>query len=69
MRLLDASFADMSDILFVNPMRYSSLVGTAAAEWCLLISTAYFWDLVHDKIASIWVRHYPACNNQVSCAY
>ena len=31
----------MGDILFVNPMRYSSFVGAAADEWCLIISTAY----------------------------
>ena len=69
MKLLYASLADMCDILVVNPMRYFSLVGAAAAEWCLIISTVHFWDFVHDQIASVWVRHYPACNNQVSCAY
>ncbi len=40
----------MSDILFVNPMRYSSFVGAAADEWNLIIRTAYSWDFVHDKI-------------------
>ncbi len=39
----------MSDILFVNPMRYSSFVRATADEWCLIISTAYFWDFVHDN--------------------
>ncbi len=58
MRMLHASCADMSDILFVNPMRYSCLVGAAAAEWCLNIIIAYFGTFVHDKIASVWVRHY-----------
>ncbi len=43
----------MSGILFVTSMRYSSLVGAAADEWCLIISTAYIWDFVHDKIASV----------------
>ncbi len=56
-RLLHAPFADMCDILFVNPMRYSYLVGAADHEWCLTISTAYFGDFVHDKIASVWVRY------------
>ncbi len=67
--MLHALVADMSDILFVNPMRYSSLVGAAADEWCLITIIAYFGTFVHDKIASVWVHHIPACNNQVSCAY
>ena len=27
------------------------------------------WDFVDDKLASVWIRHCPACNNQISCAY
>ncbi len=45
----------LSDILFVNPMRYSSFVGPAADEWCLIVIIAYFGTFLRDKIATVWV--------------
>ncbi len=49
-------------------MRYSYF-----SELLLMSGVNYhhrlLWDFVHDNIASVWVRHYPACNNQVLFAY
>ncbi len=52
-------------IVCVNSIQDSPILITG--EW-IDYPHALLWDFAHDKVASVWVRNYPACNNHVSYA-
>ncbi len=59
---LGGSFVDLSDIVFFFLLLLLFLVN-AIDIYIFCRQYDGLVDRIHDKIASVWVRHYPSCSN------
>ncbi len=64
--LIDDAFIDLSDLFVVNSVDKVLFFETDDG---FINHIPYFRASYVIKIPKVWACHYPACNNQVSCAY